>query len=71
MAYEVGNRLIHTESGICGTVVENFKLPGDICVRWDDGLETSYDEEVLDEIVTKEKSTPTEEIKQTSPPVDL
>lgn len=47
--YSVGTKLLHTESGIIGFVVENFKLPGDICVEWETGLKTSYDEENLDE----------------------
>ena len=35
-----------------GTVIENFKLPGDICIEWDVGLKSSYDEEWLDENVS-------------------
>lgn len=49
MKYEVGTKLLHIDTGIIGVVVENFKLPGDICVEWETGLKTSYDEESLDE----------------------
>lgn len=41
-----------------GIVIENFKLPGDICVEWETGLKTSYDVDWLDEfarIVDPEK----------------
>jgi hypothetical protein len=47
--YWVGCKLKHKESGVLGEVVKNFKLPGDICVSWESGLSTSYDEKVLDE----------------------
>lgn len=47
--YSVGTKLLHTETGITGIVVENFKLPGDICVEWETGFKTSYDEDNLDE----------------------
>ncbi|HEY5267773.1 MAG TPA: hypothetical protein VII94_01410 [Candidatus Saccharimonadales bacterium] len=47
--YIVGTNLIHNESGIIGIVIENFKLPGDICVEWKTGFKTSYDEESLNE----------------------
>lgn len=31
-----------------GTIVENFKLPGDICIKWDECTTPySYDEEFL------------------------
>ncbi len=33
------------EMNIFGVVVKNVKLPGDICVRWDNGQLISYDEE--------------------------
>lgn len=33
-----------------GVVVENFKMPGDICVKWNVlTFATSYDEDFLDE----------------------
>lgn len=47
--YSVGTKLVHIETGIQGEVVENFKLPGDICVEWETGFKTSYDAESLDE----------------------
>lgn len=48
MKYEVGTKLICNE--VKGEVVENVKLPGDICVKWEtmDSI-ASYDEEWLDE----------------------
>lgn len=45
--YKVGQRLLCYF--IHGTVVPNCKLPGDICVKWDNGEFSSYDEEWLDE----------------------
>jgi len=48
--YSVGTKLLHTESGIKGVVVTNFKLPGDVCVEWENGLVTSYDADFLDTI---------------------
>lgn len=59
--YPVGARLLfknskdYGEKLIYGTVVPNFKLPGDICVRWDNlsmvliPAISSYDPEFLDE----------------------
>ena len=54
--YPVGTRLFFKRSKdfgdnlIYGTVIPNFKLPGDICVRWDnDAPVSSYDPEFLDE----------------------
>lgn len=32
-----------------GTVVENYKMPGDICIEWDMGINSSYDAEFLAE----------------------
>lgn len=54
--YSVGTKIIFMEedSPIHGKVVENFKLPGDICIEWETGLITSYDEEWLDENVEVE-----------------
>lgn len=45
--YQVGT--IIECNGIAGTVIPNFKLPGDICVEWENGLISSYDTEWLDE----------------------
>ena len=36
-------------NGITGEVISNTKLPGDICVKWNNGLMSSYDPEWLDE----------------------
>jgi hypothetical protein len=47
--YNVGTKITHTESGIIGYIIENFKLPGDICVEWETGLKTSYDQDFLDD----------------------
>lgn len=55
--YPVGTRLFFKNSKafgemlIYGTVVPNFKLPGDVCIRWDNSEKTvsSYDPEFLDE----------------------
>lgn len=59
--YPVGQKLIINSpagNAVVGTVVENCKMPGDICIKWE-GLEDiySYDEEFLDENaeVLKEK----------------
>ena len=55
MKYKDGTKLIYRyeEDGkpgiIRGVVIENFKLPGDTCVKWDTGQVASYDEEWLDE----------------------
>lgn len=45
--FNVGDKLVHIETNIKGVVVENFKLPNDICVEWETGLKTSYDEDFL------------------------
>lgn len=34
---------------IKGVVVKNYKLPGDIGVKWETGFESPYDAEWLDE----------------------
>ncbi len=48
MKYTVGTIL--DADGVRGKVVENTKLPGDICVLWEHMTEiVSYDEEFLDE----------------------
>lgn len=55
MKYPAGTELIfrdihHTPpEEIRGVVVENVKLPGDICVKWESGEIYSYDEQWLDE----------------------
>ena len=46
MKYPVGTKLIC--SGVGGVVILNYKLPGDVCVKWEYGLESSYDKEWLD-----------------------
>lgn len=57
--YVVGTKLIYRyeEKGqvhiIRGEVIENCKLPGDICVQWDTGQMASYDQEWLDEHTEK------------------
>jgi hypothetical protein len=46
--YEVGTKLVCNE--VNGTVVENVKLPGDICVMWEGYTSiVSYDIDWLDE----------------------
>ncbi len=48
--YPVGTRLRWNQNlSLKGKVVENFKLPGDICVAWSNGQASSYDEDFLDE----------------------
>ena len=48
MKYPVGTKL--EADGVKGVVVENTKLPGDICVVWEHLPQViSYDEEFLDE----------------------
>ena len=47
--YEIGTPVCCNK--VNGVVVENFKLPGDICISWESGMITSYDEEWLDENV--------------------
>src|SRR4051812_27339803 len=47
--YEPGTKLFSKETGVKGEVIDNIKLPGDICVRWETGEVISYDEEWLDE----------------------
>jgi hypothetical protein len=53
--YNVGTKLIYhyEEDGksniIRGEVIENCKLPGDICVKWETGQIASYDIDWLDE----------------------
>jgi hypothetical protein len=47
--YPVGTRV--TCCDIDGYVVTNVKLPGDICIEWETGMFSSYDEEWLDENV--------------------
>ena len=51
MKYEVGMIVNFKEVNIKGTIVENYKMPGDICIDWDNGTQSSYDEEFLDEKV--------------------
>lgn len=50
MEYRVGIKL--ECNGVTGVVVENTKLPGDICVKWETmDFVVSYDKEWLDENV--------------------
>lgn len=49
MKYPVGTKI--ECNGCSGTVVENFKLAGDICIEWDVGMKSSYDEEWLNDNV--------------------
>lgn len=37
--------------GVRGKVVKNYKLPGDVCIKWANGLKCSYDVDWLDENV--------------------
>lgn len=39
--YQPGARV--SWDGHLGRVVENYKLPGDICIDWDSGCKSSYD----------------------------
>lgn len=55
--FPVGTRIIHIESEIEGTVVENYKFPNDICVNWDNGLQSSYDLDFLQEIAKELNGT--------------
>lgn len=50
--YKINDRIYC--NGIYGTIVTNTKLPGDICVNWDNGQFSSYDEEFLDANATHE-----------------
>lgn len=34
-------------NGVTGVVVTNTKLPGDICINWDNGQFSSYDQEYI------------------------
>ena len=45
--YEEGTKIICNE--VHGIVVENTKLPGDICIKWNTGQFCSYDKEWLDD----------------------
>jgi hypothetical protein len=47
MKYKVGTKIIC--QGIKGKIIPNFKLPDDICVEWENGMTSSYDEEWLEE----------------------
>lgn len=49
--YSVGTRIRDRRTQIMGIVVEPYKFVGDICVLWDDGQESSYDEWFLDDTV--------------------
>jgi len=47
--YKVGTKVVCNE--VEGVVVENYKLPGDICITWETGQKSSYDKEWLDDFV--------------------
>ena len=51
--YKVGAKLsfCDPQSGesFGGKVVENYKFPGDICIDWETGMQSSYDEDWLDQ----------------------
>ena len=50
--YSVGQRVKHS-NGCLGVVVTSFKFPNDICIEWDNGQNSSYDEDWLGKEVTK------------------
>lgn len=56
--YPVGQRVCcpdhEAQYTFSGTVVENRKLPGDICVQWDEGFFSSYNEQWLNEHTFKD-----------------
>lgn len=52
MKYPIGTKLIFED--IKGVVVENFKLPGDICIEWETGQIISYGHEWLDKFSKKD-----------------
>lgn len=64
--YPAGTRLLC--NGIRGTVIENVKLPGDICVKWDHAPDAvvSYDADWLDSyaIVINKLTGPLEPFEQ-------
>jgi hypothetical protein len=51
--YTIGTKLIFCDpqsgESFSGHVVENVKFTGDICVNWDIGLFSSYDESWLNQ----------------------
>lgn len=49
MKYPVGKEVVCNK----GIVVENYKLAGDICIGWENGMQSSYDEDWLDENLSK------------------
>lgn len=46
--YRPGVRVRYKGVNILGTVVENEKFPDDICIQWENGMFSSYDEWFLD-----------------------
>lgn len=48
--YSVGTKV--TFDDISGEIIENFKLPDDICIEWETGLIGSYNKEWLDSNIT-------------------
>lgn len=63
MKYPTGTELIC--GSICGVVVDNYKLPMDVCVDWETGEKSSYDVEWLDEFtkIIKVPLSPPEVLK--------
>lgn len=47
--YQPGVKLIC--DGIVGVVVPNYKLPGGVCIDWENGMKCSYDLDWLEENV--------------------
>jgi|GEM_PF-5836388 len=48
--YSIGTKV--TFDDIIGEIIDNFKFPGDICIEWETGLISSYDEDWLNNNVT-------------------
>ena len=55
--YTAGTKIVYSHESygqkeiIRGVVIENCKLPGDICVQWETGQFSSYDLEWLNQNV--------------------
>ncbi len=43
----VGTTLLHVETGIRGKVAALFTIYGDVCVEWENGTASCYDEDFL------------------------
>ena len=50
--YKVGTKVVFSDpqngESFEGKVIDNYKIPGDICVKWETGFNSSYDEKWLD-----------------------